>query len=136
MHMIKCEECGRRYDYDDDGFCPHCGAFNQPSRTDLISNSGEVTRVDGISEAGHANSFAHEEFHAEERERRRSGLDRSVKRVVRHEAAPEKSVEKPTVRMRQKDAGARKGGLGVLPTIIVFIVLMNLLSGLLRACGA
>ncbi len=30
MRMVHCEDCGKRYDYDVDGFCPRCGAFNQP----------------------------------------------------------------------------------------------------------
>ena len=30
MREVKCYECGKTYDYDDDGFCPRCGAFNQP----------------------------------------------------------------------------------------------------------
>ena len=32
MRMVRCYECGRSYDYDEDGFCPRCGAFNQPAR--------------------------------------------------------------------------------------------------------
>ena len=32
MRMVRCEDCGKRYDYDVDGFCPRCGAFNQPVR--------------------------------------------------------------------------------------------------------
>ena len=30
MRMVHCEDCRKRYDYDVDGFCPRCGAFNQP----------------------------------------------------------------------------------------------------------
>lgn len=33
MRMVRCYECGKSYDYDDDGFCPRCGAFNQPAKT-------------------------------------------------------------------------------------------------------
>ena len=33
MRMVRCYECGKQYDYDDDGFCPRCGSFNQPART-------------------------------------------------------------------------------------------------------
>ena len=32
MRMVRCEDFGKRYDYDVDGFCPRCGAFNQPVR--------------------------------------------------------------------------------------------------------
>ena len=38
MRNVCCYECGKKYDYDEDGFCPHCGAFNQPSR----SGTGEA----------------------------------------------------------------------------------------------
>ena len=24
MRMVHCEDCGKRYDYDVDGFCPRC----------------------------------------------------------------------------------------------------------------
>ena len=36
MRMVHCEDCGKRYDYDVDGFCPRCGvdsdtALSRPS---------------------------------------------------------------------------------------------------------
>ena len=31
MRMVHCEDCGKRYDYDEEGFCPRCGAFKQPA---------------------------------------------------------------------------------------------------------
>ena len=34
MRMVRCYECGRSYDYDEDGFCPRCGAFNRPPQSD------------------------------------------------------------------------------------------------------
>ena len=30
MPCIICRDCGRRYDYDKDDFCPKCGSFNPP----------------------------------------------------------------------------------------------------------
>lgn len=29
MIHIRCHECGRKYNWAGDAFCPHCGAFNQ-----------------------------------------------------------------------------------------------------------
>ena len=26
MRMVKCYDCGKRYNYDEEGFCPKCGA--------------------------------------------------------------------------------------------------------------
>ena len=30
MRKVTCADCGKRYDYDKDDFCPKCGSFNQP----------------------------------------------------------------------------------------------------------
>lgn len=30
MRNIRCADCGKRYDYDADDFCPRCGSFNPP----------------------------------------------------------------------------------------------------------
>lgn len=33
MRKITCADCGRRYDYDVDDFCPKCGSYNPPPDT-------------------------------------------------------------------------------------------------------
>ena len=79
MRKVTCYECGRHYDFGEDGFCPRCGSFNQPRKgTYRISAAGDIVRVDGINEQGHEGSFLHEEYHREARERRRLGLDRGA----------------------------------------------------------
>ena len=30
MRNIRCADCGKKYDYDEDDFCPRCGSFNPP----------------------------------------------------------------------------------------------------------
>lgn len=30
MRSIRCADCGKKYDYDVDDFCPRCGSFNPP----------------------------------------------------------------------------------------------------------
>lgn len=49
MRKVDCHECGKRYDYDDDGFCPRCGAFNQPARrvSSVTRSSAAETRPRG-----------------------------------------------------------------------------------------
>ena len=32
MRMVHCEDCGKRYDYDVDGFCPRCGELGENLR--------------------------------------------------------------------------------------------------------
>ena len=79
MRRVKCEDCGKVYDFDTDDFCPRCGAFAFP-KGDRIGADDSVVRVEGISESNHKGSFRHEEYHAENRHRRAAGLDRGVDR--------------------------------------------------------
>ena len=75
MRKVKCYECGKRYDFDADDFCPKCGAFTQPPRTSRIGVDGSVIRIDGINEATHQNSFVHAELHRENQKRKGSLLE-------------------------------------------------------------
>lgn len=135
MHRVHCSDCGKAYDYDEDAFCPRCGAFNQPPKSVLINEAGEVTRVDGINEQGHANSFVHQELHEENRQRRWSGLDKSVLRV--HRGAEEETDQpvRPAAafagRSAKKPAGA--GTAAVITWIIIVIIVFNLLRSLFGA---
>ena len=78
MKIIACEDCGKRYDFDRDDFCPKCGAFNPPVKTWGTDAQGNVIRVDGVNEANHAGSFVHSEVHREKRVRRTAGLDQAA----------------------------------------------------------
>ena len=78
MKIIACEDCGKRYDFDRDDFCPKCGAFNPPVKTWGTDAQGNVIRVDGVNEANHERSFVHSEVHREKRIRRTAGLDQAA----------------------------------------------------------
>lgn len=75
MRNVQCHECGKRYNFDVDDFCPRCGAFTQPPRGSQIGADGTVVRVDGINERNHKNSFVHAELHEEKRKRKGSLLE-------------------------------------------------------------
>ena len=80
MRRVKCEDCGKVYDFDTDDFCPRC--------------DGSVVRVEGISESNHKGSFLHEEYHAENRHRKATGLDRGADRSRGLHWAPTQSSGK------------------------------------------
>ena len=121
VQQVRCYECGKRYDYDEDAFCPKCGAFNQPPRKTCVSADGTVVRADGLNERNHTDSFVHQELHAEKRQRRKVGLDKSVERISRPAAAP-KAKGKP----------AEKVPLGKIILWVIFaITIFNLFSGFL-----
>ena len=75
VRKIKCYDCGKRYDFDVDDFCPKCGAFTQPPKSACVGADGAVIRVEGINEQNHKNSFVHAELHQENRTRSGSLLE-------------------------------------------------------------
>jgi len=127
MRKIRCAACGKTYDYDDDAFCPKCGAFNQPSRG---QRTMQVTRKDGLSEAGHDHSFLHEEYHAEERQRRASDLNQKVlqaRETIRRQAA------QPS-RSSTRNGKTKIDGKKIVKWIVIAYFAMAILSSLMRAC--
>lgn len=120
MRKVRCYECGKQYDYDEDGFCPACGAFNQPPRAARIRADGAVVRVDGINERNHGKSFVHQELHEEDRERRRVGMEKGTQRF---RAVPHAAVSRP-----QK---GQKNTMGIVVGIIFGIIALNILANFL-----
>lgn len=45
MTRVRCKGCGRRYSYESDGCCPHCGAYNRPPHRRSVKADGTVYRV-------------------------------------------------------------------------------------------
>lgn len=76
MRNVRCHDCGKRYNFDKDDFCPRCGAFTQPPPVARIGTDGRVVRVEGINEKNHRASFVHAEYHDENRERKGTALER------------------------------------------------------------
>lgn len=128
MRRVKCHECGKRYDYDDDGFCPNCGAFNTPVSASRIAADGSVVRVDGLNEQNHRNSFVHEELHAEDRERRWMKLDRDPAEQVMRLTGMGKPVA-VTVR----GLGKKKGAPGLVWAILALVIGVNFILPLIFA---
>lgn len=87
MRKLTCKDCGKRYDFDVDDFCPRCGSFNQPMNKWRIDAAGQVVRVDGVNESNHTGSFVHREVHTEKAARKAKGLDRDAVSVSKKKDA-------------------------------------------------
>ena len=46
MAVIRCKACGRLYDYEKQGMCPKCGAYNRPPRRERVDPDGSVHYLD------------------------------------------------------------------------------------------
>lgn len=121
MRRVQCHECGKRYNYDVDDFCPRCGAFTQPSKTLQIGADGTVVRVEGINEENHRNSFVHAELHEENRKRRGTSLEAEL--PSRRGSASSRQ----TVRKAQSRQG-KKNPVSVIVWIIFAVIALNILS--------
>ncbi len=134
MRQIVCENCKKRYDFEKDDFCPRCGAFNQPVKTWGTDAEGNVVRVDGVNEQGHAGSFVHSEVHNETRIRQAQGLDQNAKsRNVRRQPPPKQttSVRQTPQRRYQPEKNVPMLGVKVVFGVIAAIVLINFFISLL-----
>jgi len=116
MRTVRCYECGKRYDYDEDGFCPDCGSFNLPKKSAEVGADGGVLRREGINERNHKGSFLHAEIHEENRERMGTPLEQSVRRVVRTTGKPR---------------GEQKKRFSVMVAVIFAIIAFNIFSSIL-----
>ena len=129
MRLVKCYDCGKRYNYDEDGFCPKCGGFNQPAHISRVSADGSVVRVDGLNERGHAGSFVHQEYHAEERQRKGTGLSKGVSRVPQEKPATRKPSPKVVPAGKTLAGSSRQAEKGVGLVVALVIWLLSLIFG-------
>ncbi len=47
MQKVRCYECGKRYDFDVDDFCPRCGAFTLPTQKTAEKQQSAAMQTDG-----------------------------------------------------------------------------------------
>ena len=127
MRRVRCYECGKRYDFDVDDFCPRCGAFNPPGRSSRIDADGNVVRLDGLNEVNHRESFVHAELHEENKERRASGLSKGTKR------APQKTAARSAPAAKNRSRAAPNSMGNIIKWIIAAIIGLNILNGLVSS---
>lgn len=123
MRRVKCEDCGKLYDYDYDAFCPRCGAFNQPGKQK--SEFDPTVKLE--EESG--NPFIRLEKPGRGMEKQITRLRQSMARSaaqVEHQTRQEAEV--PPARSRRND---KAGMHAVLPWIVGLLVLIKLLGTIL-----
>ena len=127
MRRVRCYDCGKRYDFDVDDFCPRCGAFNPPDRTSRIGADGSIVRIDGLNEVNHRESFVHAELHEENKERRASGLSKGTK------SAPQKTAARSAPAAKNRSQAAPNSMGNIIKWIIAAIIGLNILNGLVSS---
>lgn len=47
MATVHCKACGKSYNYEKNGCCPECGAYNRPPRRERVDADGTVHHLTG-----------------------------------------------------------------------------------------
>lgn len=140
MRRVKCEDCGKLYDYEDDAFCPRCGAFNQPGRQDGDLQP-TVSRVDGLDEEGHQDSFLHQEVHEERHKIRMENTGREMEKQItrlrqsmaRSAAQAEHQTRQEAETFQTQKAKKPKSGLSTaIPWIVILFTIFKILGAIFR----
>lgn len=118
MSRVQCYECKKNYDYYEDGFCPRCGAFNQPPPLSRIDANGNIVYHDGINERNHNGSFVHKEYHRENRKRAFTALEQDVRR------AAVRVAKKPRALSAER-TGKSKGAGAAIGAVIAWLAFLS-----------
>lgn len=66
MASIRCKTCGKAYDYDKEGFCPDCGAYNRPPRQERTDAEGGIRYAGQEKVCGEEKARFEEQIHRSE----------------------------------------------------------------------
>ena len=133
--MIKCNACGKRYNYHEHGCCPHCGAYNRPPRRNWVSADGTIHHLkdgeflsgSGKGRGGKSGKVCFERevcFEEQARKVRHNGPE-VTSPFDRHEARPAQKKEQSGADRRKK----------MVRNIVLVVVLLNVLPALLTMCN-
>ncbi len=126
MRHIRCASCGKRYDYDIEGCCPACGAYNRPPRRREIEADGllHTVREKAGTEPWDVRSAGEKVcYEGGTREKRKAPAGKPRQKV----AAPLLSGEPTQPRSRERGTGKPSQGIGfwIVVAIVVISMLMS-----------
>ena len=136
MQMIRCAACGRRYDYRQEGCCPHCGAYNRPPRQEWVGADGTIHHGENGArprpgKVCYEEKTCYEDKQCFEEQTRKPGKKaasaaaQSGERVVK---SFQKSFKTHSARRGTQNSGAVTG---LIAFVLVFVLLIIRASGLL-----
>lgn len=132
MQMLRCAACGRRYDYQQEGCCPHCGAYNRPPRREWVGADGSVHHGKDRAQAQprpgkvcYEEKVCFEEQARKPKKKAAAAPAQSSERVVK---SFQKSFKTHSSRRGTQNSGAVTG---LIAFVLVFVLLVIRASGLL-----
>lgn len=132
MSTVRCKACQKVYNYERNGCCPACGAYNRPPRREEVEADGTVRHLDGRgSDTGrvppHRGKICFEKKECHEEKTCYEGQARR-----RTAANPLREVEKGWEQLRARRRRGRPVLLLVVAAALIVLVAVRSCAGLLN----
>ena len=128
MATIRCKGCGALYNYDKEGCCPKCGAYNRPPARERVNADGTVRHMDDASFARHGGGSGKVCFEEKECYERKECHEQDARqyRTVRSQSGGQGAA--PSFAAAQSQRRQAQGAARRVPLIGVSVVVLVVLS--------
>lgn len=141
MTRVHCMACGKSYNYETNGCCPNCGAYNRPPRRQGVNADGTVYRITDREYADSDSPLREEKqgkvcFESKECYEEKSCFEEKARRVRQRPKVPQfmPHIDVPK-RGRRGGAGKKPVSIGGLLGLLMVIVIAIASNGVARWGG-
>lgn len=136
MASIRCKACGCTYDYNKEGMCPKCGAYNRPPRRERVDPDGSIHYLEPCDAAvppHRGKKVCYEQKTCYEEQTRRSRQPADTGEADDHRAQEWENLKGSVQRLRARYQTMDKKQRGNVGKIIITVVTGLVL--LLNSCN-
>lgn len=136
MASIRCKACGCTYDYNKEGMCPKCGAYNRPPRRERVDPDGSIHYLeprDAAVPPHHGKKVCYEKKTCYEEQTRRSRQPAGTGEADDHRAQEWENLKGSVQRLRTRYQTMDKKQRGNVGKIIIAVVIGLVM--LLNSCN-
>lgn len=136
MASIRCKACGCTYDYNKEGMCPKCGAYNRPPRRERVDPDGSIHYLeprDAAVPPHHGKKVCYEQKTCYEEQTRRSRQPADTGEADDHRAQEWENLKGSVQRLRTRYQTMDKKQRGNVGKIIIAVVIGLVM--LLNSCN-
>ena len=136
MASIRCKACGCTYDYNKEGMCPKCGAYNRPPRRERVDPDGSIHYLeprDAAVPPHHGKKVCYEKKTCYEEQTRRSRQPADTGEADDHRAQEWENLKGGVQRLWTRYQTMDKKQRGNVGKIIIAVVIGLVL--LLNSCN-
>lgn len=123
MATIRCKGCGALYNYDKEGCCPKCGAYNRPPARERVNADGTVRHMDDASFARHGGGSGKVCFEKKKCYERKECHEQDARQYRAVQAAHRAGAAASFAKAEKSAARKKKTpSLGVVVLIVILVI--------------